>query len=282
MADGVARPSPAEIYERAFVPAVFEPLTRVVLERARPAPGEDVLDLACGTGIVARHVARLVGPEGGVTGVDLRPGMIAVAEAVGTGSGDESGAGSAAVTWLVGDAERLELPSSSFDLVVCQQGIQFFADRVGALREVRRVLRPGGRLVAAVWRGVSEQGLLGALVDVELRHLGPLGLTYDDAAAPFLMSSGEELAAVAASAGLVDVAVDVAGIQTAFAADTFVVDVEYAYSGLFPQFTEDPTRFEAFVAAVERETRDVVARYRVGDRLVSPMRTHLLTAVAPG
>jgi ubiquinone/menaquinone biosynthesis C-methylase UbiE len=107
----------AEIYEEYLVPAIFEPWARNLLDRAAPRPGERVLDVACGSGIVARLAAEQVGAAGTVVGVDINPGMIAVAR---------KNAGAAGVEWKEGNATALPLPDGSFDLVTCQQGLQFF------------------------------------------------------------------------------------------------------------------------------------------------------------
>ncbi len=92
--------------------------------------------MACGTGIVARYATPLLGAEGSVVALDVSPDMLAVARALPEPAG-------AAVEWQEGDATSLALPDSAFDLVLCQQGLQFFPDRAAAVREMRRVLAPG-------------------------------------------------------------------------------------------------------------------------------------------
>ncbi len=134
----------ADLYETYFVPAMFRPLARAVLKRAAVKEGERVLDLACGTGIIARQVAPVVNHEGRVVALDARAEMIETASKLTVPYG-------CPIEWKVGDATRLDAPAGSFDLVVCQQGLPFFSDRAAALAEVRRVLAPGGRAVFAVW-----------------------------------------------------------------------------------------------------------------------------------
>jgi ubiquinone/menaquinone biosynthesis C-methylase UbiE len=159
--------TPAEMYERFFVPAMFAPWARVLLEYAAPQPGERVLDLACGTGVVARHVAPRIGATGRLIALDLRPGMLAVARSLPAPSG-------AAIEWREGDAVALDLPADSFDLVVCQQGLQFFSDRAAAVREMQRVLAPGGRLALNIWQGLERQPVFEAFAEAEVRHLAGL------------------------------------------------------------------------------------------------------------
>jgi ubiquinone/menaquinone biosynthesis C-methylase UbiE len=129
--------SAAEIYERHMVPAIFGPWAEDLLALATPLPGERVLDVACGTGVVARLVAQRVGPSGTVVGFDLNPGMLTVARSLPPPSG-------ARIEWREGNVSAIPLPDATFDLVLCQQGLQFFPDRSAALREMRRVWGPVG------------------------------------------------------------------------------------------------------------------------------------------
>jgi SAM-dependent methyltransferase len=131
--------SPAEIYEEYFVPALFAQWGEVLADAAQLAPGQRVLDVACGTGVAACAAARRVGAAGRVVGLDANPQMLAVARRQ-----------RERVEWVDGRAERLPFPDAHFDAVVSQFGLMFFDDRVAALREMMRVLRPGGRLAVAV------------------------------------------------------------------------------------------------------------------------------------
>jgi len=130
--------SAAENYERYFVPAIATPVSVELLRTADVQPGERVLDVACGTGVVARRAAARVGPTGSVRAIDIAPEMIEVAKRVDGGSG---------VDWRVGDAGALADGDVSYDVVLCQMGLMFMEDRSKAVREMRRVLVPAGRLV---------------------------------------------------------------------------------------------------------------------------------------
>jgi SAM-dependent methyltransferase len=138
-----------EVYERELVPAVFAPWAPILVELAHPCPGERVVDIACGTGIVARVAAARVGATGVVSGVDLNPGMLSVARSA-TAVSSRSGA---PIQWHEASADKLPFPGESFDIVYCQLGLQFFADRAAALREMHRVLGADGRL--ALWSGAG-------------------------------------------------------------------------------------------------------------------------------
>lgn len=125
-------------------------------------PGERVLDVACGTGVVTRLAAPEVGKTGRVTGLDINTGMLAVARSLPPASG-------AAITWVEGDAGAMEFAGASFEAVLCQQGIQYFPDKPAALREMHRVLVPGGRVVLSVWRAPGPYNV--AVGDALERHV---------------------------------------------------------------------------------------------------------------
>jgi len=132
-------------YEDLLVPALFQQWTERVLDAAQIRSGDRVLDLACGTGVLAREAAGRVGASGSTSGLDLGPGMLAVAERL-----------APSVDWRLGTAESLPYKDASFDAVVSQFGLMFFADRRKALEEMLRVLTPGGRLAVAVWDSLEN------------------------------------------------------------------------------------------------------------------------------
>ena len=151
--------SAAEVYEQELVPAIFGPWAPIVIDLAQPQKGDRVLDVACGTGIVARMAAQRVGPTGTVVGVDLNPGMLKVARTV-CSTGSHSGA---PIQWEEASADKLPFSNESFDVAFCQLGLQFFPDRAAALREMRRVLVTGGRVALMVWCDISESPGFSAL-----------------------------------------------------------------------------------------------------------------------
>lgn len=135
----------ARFYEDQLVPAMFGQYAPRLVAAAGIRAGHRVLDVACGTGVASREAGTVTGPDSPPTGVDISPGMLAVAA--------ES---CAAIDWRLGDAMDLPFADAVFDRVVCQFGLMFFADPVGALREMLRVLKPDGRLAVAVWNSISE------------------------------------------------------------------------------------------------------------------------------
>lgn len=130
--------SSAAHYEREFVPLIAAPFAEDLVTAAALAADERVLDVACGTGIVARLAAARLGPGGTVAAVDSNPGMLSVARAVPSPG--------AQIRWYEAAAESMPFPDNAFTVVFCQLGLQFIADKVGAIREMRRVLAPGGRV----------------------------------------------------------------------------------------------------------------------------------------
>ena len=185
--------SAPEAYERELVPAVFGPWAPILIELANPKPGDRVIDIACGTGIVARIAATRVGRGGAVVGVDLNPGMLNVARSLKTTEG------AASVQWQEANADRLPFPDGSFDIAYCQLGLQFFADRPAALREMRRVLSTEGALAIMVWCGIQESPGFEAFAEILERNVSPAAATI--MRAPFGLSDANELSRLVAAAG---------------------------------------------------------------------------------
>lgn len=136
--------SVAEHYHRYLEPVLFAPWAERLVAHARVAPGDVVVDLAAGTGAVARAASRAAGPHGRVIATDISERMLAFA-------GRSAGPGSSVIETLVCGATALDLPDGSADVVLCQQGLQFMDDHLAVIRECHRVLRPGGVLAVAVW-----------------------------------------------------------------------------------------------------------------------------------
>jgi SAM-dependent methyltransferase len=250
-------------------------LTGHTLAAAAIRTGERVLDLACGTGVVARQAAELVGPDGRVVGLDVNPAMLEEAREL-------APSGGAGVEWLPGDASTADLPAEAFDVVICQQGLQFFPDRAAGARQMRHVLHDAGRAVVATWCGVDEHPSIAELADIELRHLSALGagLTREDVTKPF--SLGErELCRLLTAAGFSAVETTAVTIDARFATpDRFIERLELAYAAVVPAFVADPRAFRDYVARVTEESRELVDRHRHGDHVVVPMHAVVVTAAA--
>jgi SAM-dependent methyltransferase len=160
-----------------------------VAEAAGIRPGDRVLDVACGTGVLTREAARRAGPKGAVTGLDLSPEMLEVAERLGP-----------ELRWQQGSADALPFADQSFDAVVSQFGLMFFPDPVAGLREMRRVLVPGGRLAVAVWGSLDDTPAYAAEVELVERLAGKEA--GDALRAPFVLGDPKRMAQLCAAAGI--------------------------------------------------------------------------------
>ena len=190
----------AETYEDIYVPRIFIPWARLLADVAQLRPGEAVLDIATGPGSVARVAAERVGPNGRVVGSDISEAMIGIARQ------KPQLTEAAPIEYLIGPAAPLPVEDASFNVVLCQQGLQFFPDPVAALREMYRVLKPGGRVALAVWREIAMQPSFAA-VDAALRECLPPDLA-DPYGAPFRGPDAQRLTSLATDAGLSDVRVE--------------------------------------------------------------------------
>ena len=179
----------AKAYEALFVPALFGQWANRLLDAAQIQAGQRVLDVACGTGVVARAAITRVGPNGQVAGIDPNPGMIAVAKQL-----------EARVDWRTGVAESLAFPNESFDAVVSQFGLMFFTDRRQALREMVRVLVPGGHLAIAVWDSLDHIPAYAAEVALLERTAGPAAAAA--LSAPFVLGKRADLETLCRDAGI--------------------------------------------------------------------------------
>ena len=186
--------SAAEVYEEFFVPALFQEWAPRMAEAARLAPGQKVLDVACGTGVLAREAATRVAPGGSVAGLDRNEGMLAVARLR-----------APAIEWRVGRAEALPFDAGAFDAVVSQFGLMFFEDRAAALKEMWRVLRPGGRLAVAVWDALDHSPGYSDMTKLLQRLFGDR--IANELRAPFALGDPEIFRSLFAQAGIANVAI---------------------------------------------------------------------------
>lgn len=227
----------AESYERHFVPAIGHPVAAALIEAADLRPGERVLDVACGTGIVTRLAADRVGPDGSVAGLDPNPAMLAVA--------GQAVSAEPPVAWHHAPAEEIPLEDESFDVVLCGMGLQFFGNRPAALREIHRVIVPGGRFVANV-PGPTPPPLQ-AMADALEHHVGSQGAAFVDAV--FSLHDADEVRSLAEEAGF-----------TRMAVRSEEMPLELGAPEAFLWNYVNSTPVAAIVAEVDAERRDALER----------------------
>jgi ubiquinone/menaquinone biosynthesis C-methylase UbiE len=250
MTQDAPQPNPAEAYEKTIAQNVFVPWRADLLERAAPKPGERVLDVACGTGIVTRVLVGLVGSEGKVVGLDLNPMMLGVARTL-------VPTDQAPVEFVEASGTDMPLEDGSFDLVVCQQGLQFFPDLAAGLSEMRRVLVPGGRAVVSTWRGLDEQPLMALVDGVVSKHIAEGAFE-----AGFKLAHDEVFAQLARDSGFAEATVEVATIDLSIAEpEKFMPVMMMGAAAVLPQF--------ASLSAEERSAK------------IGQMMPDLLAAIEP-
>ena len=184
----------AQNYEELFVPRIGRPCAEALVGVTGVGAGERVVDVATGTGIAARLAAEATGPDGSVTGVDINPGMLAVARSIAPG-----------IDWREGPADALPVADASADVVICNLGLMFFPDKPAALREMHRVLTSGGRAGVLV-PGPSPEPMA-IFAEALARHIDPEleGFVH----AIFSLNDGNEIEQLFTSAGFTDVRIDV-------------------------------------------------------------------------
>jgi ubiquinone/menaquinone biosynthesis C-methylase UbiE len=259
----------AEIYERALVPAVFAAWASLVIDLADPRPGARVLDVACGTGVVARTIAQRVGPTGEVVGLDLNPGMLAIAASI---TSNEP-ATTARITWQEASATKMPLADAAFDIVYCQLGLQFFPDRPVALREMYRVMVPGGRLGLMVWRDIERSPGFAVLAAALARHVSTeaAGIMR----APFGLADADELRGLIATAGFRDITVrSIPGTVRFPSVVRFVQD----YAAGSPLAGHVAKVSDQARAALVSEVDAALQSYLVAGALTFPIEAHLASA----
>jgi SAM-dependent methyltransferase len=233
----------AEIYEEFFVPALFGEWVSRVMAAAGVQAGQQVLDVACGTGVLARGAAKQVGSAGSVVGIDVNEGMIAVAQRL-----------APAVTWQKGTAEALPFDNDSFDAVVSQFGLMFFDDKPAAIQEMVRVLRPGGKMAVAVWDTLENTPGYAQMTGLLLRLFG------EEAAnglrAPFILGDKAALGRLFAAAGIANTTITTHTGQARFPSIHSWVFTDVKGWTLADMI--DDAQFQTLVEAAEKELQPFV------------------------
>jgi ubiquinone/menaquinone biosynthesis C-methylase UbiE len=252
----------AEGYEAKFVPAIFAEWAAPLVEAADLVPGQTVLDVACGTGIVARTAADRVGPSGRVTGLDLSAGMLTVARRL-----------RADIQWRQGDATALPFPDGSFDAVLCQAALMFFPDATRALGEMARVCRPGGTIGVQVFAGLDTQPAYGPWIEMVAQHAGQDAISL--LSTYWVHGDLDVLRGRFAAAGL-----DVAAVRTLTATARWesideMVRTEVDSTPLADRIGDDVYR------RIRTESEAVLGRFLTADGAEIPIAGHVVIARRP-
>jgi len=255
----------ANAYEALFVPALFGQWAPKVAEAAQIQPGQRALDVACGTGILARELTSRLGSSGRVAGIDPSPGMVAVAKHL-----------APAVEWREGVAESLPFPDQSFDAVVSQFGLMFFTDRRQALREMLRVLAPGGHLAVAVWDSLDNIPAFARLVALLEQTAGRRAA--DALRAPFALGDRRELDTLVTESGVAPAEITTHHGMARFPDIRTMVEAELR--GWLPVMGVILT--EDHIGRILQEAEHALSSYATTDgRVTFQLSAHLVTAKKP-
>ena len=247
----------AVIYEQSFVPAIFGAWPPQIADAVGIAPGERVLDVGCGTGVLTREAADRVGPTGHVAGLDLNQSMLTVAEEM-----------RPEIEWRLGDAVDLPFDNASFDIVVSQFMLMFVPDGVAALKEMWRVLSPAGRLCIAVW---SDSTGYEALADIAKRRVNDT--VAATLVAPFSLGGDRALLDMFAAAGISNASLESRDGWARFASIDEFVRIEI--KGWVLAETLDEPDYDALL----NEARNQLAHFCNGNgEIVMPMNAHIVSA----
>ena len=258
--------SVAEMYEQNMVPAIFARFAKGLLEFAQLHVGEHVLDVACGTGIVARLAWPQVAPSGRVVGLDVNAAMLDVARR----AAEEAGM---SIEWQEGDAASMPLADGAFDAVLCQLGLQYFSERHAALMEMRRLLRASGRLVLSVLRPVEYNPSHAVFADALERHVSAAAAATRRA--PFTLSDRDEIRALVAGAAFHDVVVQLDVRVVRFPSAEAMVRIMMAGTPLATAMAEaDPAVLQTVIA----EVTTGLSAYEDDRGLALPMQAWVVTA----
>ena len=249
-------------YDTHIVDVFLQDYSRRLVEVAAIKPGDRVLDVACGTGVMTRLLANKIGSAGQVVGFDLNAGMLARARA-----SDET---ATAIEWRLGNATDMPFADATFDCVICQHGLQFIPDKAAALSEMHRVLADRGRTVISVWRSIEHCPWQAAIADAVERNVGSEQAAQIRSA--FSFGDADQLQQLIVAAGFrgVEIRVERETIRHASMAD------------YVPGYIS-ATPVAAAVAGLDKEAqakfttdvRDALAAYRVGDGLAAPIEAHV-------
>jgi ubiquinone/menaquinone biosynthesis C-methylase UbiE len=260
--------NPAEGYESYMVPTLFGPCAKILIQTADPKSGERVLDVGCGTGIVAREVASRLGAPAAVTAVDLSANMLAVARAA-------AAQDSLTIEWLEGNAEQLPFHDGAFDLVLCQFALMFVADKATVLSEMRRVVNGRGRVLVSVWQGLDRHPFYQTLHNVIQQRLG-MSVLHEI----FALGNADDLRGLALAAGFRRVDIKPFSLTARFPnPEAFIAgEIEVDTASIPSMQHLDSKAREAIVRAIASDMQSPLKELTSDNHVVIPFHGLIMTA----
>ena len=260
--------NPAEGYESYMVPPLFAPCARILIQEANPRPGERVLDVGCGTGIVAREVASRLGASGAVTAIDLSANMLAVAKAA-------AARDALTIEWREGKAEQLPFHDGAFDLVLCQFALMFVLDKAAAVSEMRRVVTRTGRVLISVWQGLDRHPFYETLHNVIQQRVGMSALQQI-----FALGNAGDLRRLVLAAGFRRVDIKPFSLTARFPnPEAFIAGEIEVDTAAIPSMQHlDSKAREAIVAAITRDVQSSLKELVSDNHVVMPFHGSMITA----
>jgi ubiquinone/menaquinone biosynthesis C-methylase UbiE len=253
-----------QLYDLYLRPILFEPYATDLARRATALRPRRILEIAAGTGVVTEAVLEAM-PEAEIAATDLNQAMLDVAEArIGTGR----------ARFRTMDAQALDFPDGAFDLVLCQFGVMFFPDRIGAYREAKRVLAPGGHFLFNVWASLEENAVSKVIAEAVAELLGGAAPSFVERV-PFGYHDRKQVERDLRSAGFTEVACETVDKRSRFA------DPRDAARGLClgtPLRAEIEARAPGRIDALVEAVAESLAPFVTAEGLDAPMRAHVFTA----
>lgn len=254
----------AKVYEKQKVNAIFRPLAEATLKEAPISEDDSVLDIACGTGIVVRCIAEQYSMRSPLVGVDLNEGMIDVAKKL-TKSEKQ------VFEWHRSDVNKLPFDDHSFTIAFCQQGLQFFPEKVKALTEIRRVMKPDGRLFVTVWSGISPFFL--ALADALGEHIN--NEIAEQSLAPFAFRNEDIIHSLMTRAGFTRITSKVITVNRQIAAEQSSILREIAANPVGIMVEE---KGSVVIDRITKQVEAAIQEYKNDSGFAIPQESYLFQA----
>ncbi|MCB0214433.1 MAG: methyltransferase domain-containing protein [Anaerolineae bacterium] len=258
----------AERYQNILTPAILGPFAEALVDFAGLQDGEHVVDVGCGTGAAARYAATMVGSPGRVMGVDINLSMLAVARSLPAVRG-------APIAWREANVTQLPFDDSSVDIVLCAQTLQFLPEKVLGLAEMRRVVKPSGRVAVSLWCPIEESPYFYTLVETIARHIGLE--TAAGLKSAFALSDADEIYELIEAAGFEQIEMTVRQLNLPLPNLAEFVPRHISATPMAASFRQAPPAIQ------ERIVQDVIAElgiYSRNGQVIVPFRSHMLLSTA--